>query len=199
MRQMSLFEESTPYLPVDYYPDFLTIEEANNLYQHCLQLQWRQNQIKMVGKILPVPRLECIYGDQGCDYLYSKSVLLKPLPWTERLAELRDKITAFTGYQFNIVIGNQYRSGADSIGWHADNESLMGVDPAIASVSLGASRKFQIKPIGGKPTDFWLEHGSLLIMLPGCQSTHLHQIPKTKKLVGCRINLTFRPHIGGNK
>ncbi len=86
-----------------------------------------------------------------------------------------------------------------SIGWHADNESSMGVHPAITSISFGAIRKFQIKPIGGKITDFWLEHGSLLIMHPGCQSTHLHQVPKTKKLVGCRINLTFRPHIGGKK
>nr|WP_269321117.1 alpha-ketoglutarate-dependent dioxygenase AlkB [Fischerella sp. PCC 9605] len=67
--------------------------------------------------------------------MYSKSVLLKPLPWTEKLAELRDKITALTGYRFNIVIGNQYRSGEDSIGWHSDNESSMGLDPAIASLS----------------------------------------------------------------
>ncbi len=196
---MSLFNEPTPALPVSYYPEFLSKQEANELYQHCLGLQWQQNQIKMVGKTLLVPRLECIYGDEGCEYLYSKSVLLKPLPWTSSLAQLRDRITALSGYKFNIVIGNQYRSGQDSIGWHADNESSMGLNPAIASVSLGAERKFQIKPIGGKPTDFWLEHGSLLIMHPGCQSTHLHQVPKTKKLVGTRINLTFRPHIGGRK
>jgi alkylated DNA repair dioxygenase AlkB len=199
MIQMSLFNELTPALPVTYYPELLSKQEANELYQHCLKLQWQQNQIKMVGKTLLVPRLECIYGDEGCDYLYSKSVLLKPLAWTSLLAELRDRITAVTGYSFRIVIGNQYRSGQDSIGWHADNESSMGLNPAIASVSLGAERKFQIKPIGGKPTDFWLEHGSLLIMHPGCQSTHLHQVPKTKKLVGTRINLTFRPHIGGRK
>ncbi len=196
---MSLFNEPTPILPVTYYPEFLSQEEAGVLYQHCLKLQWQQNQIKMVGKTLLVPRLECIYGDEGCEYLYSKSVLLKPLPWTEALAQLRDRITAVTGYSFRIVIGNQYRSGQDSIGWHADNEQSMGVNPAIASVSLGAERKFQIKPIKGKPTDFWLEHGSLLIMHPGCQSTHLHQVPKTKKLVSTRINLTFRPHIGGKK
>ncbi|MDJ0734870.1 MAG: hypothetical protein QNJ47_12510 [Nostocaceae cyanobacterium] len=115
MKQMSLFDESTPSLPVTYYPDFLSIQKANELYQHALALQWQQNQIKMVGKILPVPRLECIYGDEACDYLYSKSVLLQPLPWTEILAELRDKITAFTGYQFNIVIGNQYRDGQHSL------------------------------------------------------------------------------------
>ncbi|QIR41348.1 alpha-ketoglutarate-dependent dioxygenase AlkB [Tolypothrix sp. PCC 7910] len=193
------FNEPTPVLPVTYYPEFLSEEEAGVLYQHCLKLQWQQNQIKMVGKTLLVPRLECIYGDEGCDYLYSKSVLLKPLPWTEALAQLRDRITAVTGYSFRIVIGNQYISGQDSIGWHADNEQSMGLNPAIASVSLGAERKFQIKPIGGKPTDFWLEHGSLLVMHPGCQSTHLHQVPKTKKLVSTRINLTFRPHVGGNK
>ncbi|WP_263420052.1 MULTISPECIES: alpha-ketoglutarate-dependent dioxygenase AlkB family protein [unclassified Tolypothrix] len=196
---MSLFNEPTRVLPVTYYPEFLSKQEANELYQHCLGLQWQQNQIKMVGKTLLVPRLECIYGDKGCEYLYSKSVLLKPLPWTEVLGQLRDRITSLTGYKFNIVIGNQYRSGQDSIGWHADNESSMGVNPAIASVSLGAERKFQIKLIGGKPTDFWLEHGSLLIMHPGCQSTHLHQVPKTKKLVGTRINLTFRPHVGGRR
>ncbi|RCJ24413.1 2OG-Fe(II) oxygenase [Nostoc minutum NIES-26] len=197
--QMSLFNEPAPSLPVSYYPDFLSKQEANELYQHCLGLQWQQNQIKMLGKTMPVPRLECMYGDEGCDYLYSKSVLLKPLAWTEELAGLRDRITATTGYSFRIVIGNQYRSGQDSIGWHSDNEASMGLDPAIASVSLGAVRKFQIKVIGGKPTDFWLEHGSLLVMHPGCQSTHLHQVPKTNKFVTTRINLTFRPHVGGGK
>ncbi|MFN6560478.1 MAG: alpha-ketoglutarate-dependent dioxygenase AlkB [Nostoc sp. ChiSLP01] len=127
-------------------------------------MQWQQNQIRMVGKTMPVPRLECIYGDEGCDYLYSKSVLLKPLPWTDALAKLRDTITATTGYSFRIVIGNQYRSGQDSISWHNDSEASMGLNPAMpsatsrtnASISLGSVRKFQIKPIGGKPTDFWL-------------------------------------------
>ncbi|HYW18113.1 MAG TPA: alpha-ketoglutarate-dependent dioxygenase AlkB [Nodularia sp. (in: cyanobacteria)] len=181
------------------YPDFLTKQEANELYQHCQELQWQQNQIRMLGKTMPVPRLECIYGDEGCDYLYSKSVLLKPQPWTSSLAQLRDRITSATGYSFRIVIGNQYKSGQHSIGWHNDNEASMGFNPAIASISLGSVRKFQIKPIGGKPTDFWLEHGSLLVMLPGCQSTHLHQVPKTNKVVSTRINLTFRPHIGGKR
>ncbi|BAY41631.1 DNA-N1-methyladenine dioxygenase (plasmid) [Nostoc sp. NIES-2111] len=198
MKQLLLFDDpTTAVLPVTYHPNFLSKQEADELYQHCQQLQWQQNQIRMLGKTMPVPRLECIYGDEGCDYLYSNSVLLKPLAWTDALSKLRDSITAFTGYSFRIVIGNQYRSGQDSIGWHADKESSMGVEPAIASISLGAVRKFQIKHIGGKPTDFWLEHGSLLVMLPGCQTTHLHQVPKTTKFVTTRINLTFRPHGGG--
>lgn len=199
MKQMSLFDEPTTVLPVSYYPDFLTLAGADELYQHALELQWQQNQIRMLGKTMPVPRLECIYGDEGCDYLYSKSVLLKPLPWTSSLAQLRDRITAATGYSFRIVIGNQYRSGQDSIGWHNDSEASMGFNPAIASITLGSMRKFQIKPIGGKSTDFWLEHGSLLVMHPGCQSTHLHQVPKTNKVVSSRFNLTFRPHVGGRK
>ncbi|RCJ29512.1 2OG-Fe(II) oxygenase [Nostoc punctiforme NIES-2108] len=199
MQQLNLFAESTPVLPVTYYPDFLSLEQANELYQHCLQLEWQQNQIRMLGKTMPVPRLECIYGDAGCDYLYSNSVFLKPLTWTEPLSNLRDRITALTGYKFRIVIGNQYRTGMDSIGWHADNEQSMGINPAIASLSLGGVRKFQIKPRNGKATDFWLEHGSLLVMHPGCQSTHLHQVPKTNKVVSTRINLTFRPHTGRNK
>ncbi|MBG1261997.1 alpha-ketoglutarate-dependent dioxygenase AlkB family protein [Nostoc commune] len=199
MQQLNLFTESTPVLPVSYYPDFLSLEQANELYQHCLKLEWQQNQIRMLGKTMPVPRLECLYGDKGCDYLYSNSVFLKPLCWTEPLSNLRDRITALTGYKFCIVIGNQYRTGTDSIGWHSDNESSMGSNPAIASVSLGSCRKFQIKPRNGKATDFWLEHGSLLIMHPGCQSTHLHQVPKTNKVVSTRINLTFRPHTGGSR
>jgi alkylated DNA repair dioxygenase AlkB len=206
MKQMSLFDESTTVLPVSYYPEFLTLAEADELYQDWQELQWKQNQIRMLGKTMPVPRLECIYGDEGCDYLYSKSVLLKPLPWTDALAKLRDRITATTGYNFRIVIGNQYRSGQDSIGWHSDNEASMGFNPAMpaagyayASISLGSCRKFQIKPRNGRPTDFWLEHGSLLVMHPGCQSTHLHQVPKTNKVVSTRINLTFRPHTGGGR
>jgi len=199
MQQLNLFAESTPVLLITYYPDFLEIEQANELYQHCLKLEWQQNQIRIGGKTMPVPRLECLYGDAGCDYLYSNSVFLKPLTWTEALSSLRDRITALTGYKFRIVIGNQYRSGIDSIGWHSDNEPSMGLNPAIASISLGSCRKFQIKPIGGRPTDFWLEHGSLLVMHPGCQSTHLHQVPKTNKVVNTRINLTFRPHNGGGR
>ncbi|BBD70176.1 2OG-Fe(II) oxygenase [Nostoc commune NIES-4072] len=199
MQQLNLFAELAPVLPVTYYPDFLSFEQANELYQHCLQLQWQQNQIRIAGKTMPVPRLECLYGDKNCDYLYSNSVFLKPLIWTDNLANLRDRITALTGYKFRIVIGNQYRSGQDSIGWHADTDSSMGYQPAIASLSLGSCRKFQIKPRNGKPTDFWLEHGSLLVMHPGCQSTHLHQLPKTNKVVSTRINLTFRPHTGGGR
>ncbi len=198
MQQLTLFnlEDNPP--PVEYIPDFLTKAEANELYDHCQTLDWRQNNIKIMGKSIPIPRLECMYGDTGCSYLYSKSVLLEPLPWTEQLQDLQIRIQSTTNYRFNIVICNRYRDGRDSIGWHNDNEPSMGTRPAIASLTLGATRKFQLKPnSGGESTDFWLEHGSLLLMRPGCQSNWVHQVPKTSKPVGERINLTFRPHVNG--
>jgi alkylated DNA repair dioxygenase AlkB len=85
---------------------------------------------------------------------------------------------------------NYYRDGKDSVGWHADNKPIMGKSPAIASITLGETRKFQLRSKeGGKPIDFWLEHGSLLLMQPGCQEAWVHQLPKTLKPVGERINL----------
>ncbi|WP_334930241.1 hypothetical protein [Nostoc sp.] len=95
MQQLTLFSESVPVLPITYYPDFLSLEQANELYQHCLKLEWQQNQFSFAAKTMPVPRLECIYGDTGCDYLYSKCVFLKPLIWTDNLANLRDRIYCF--------------------------------------------------------------------------------------------------------
>jgi alkylated DNA repair dioxygenase AlkB len=197
MQQLTLFPtDHNP--PVEYIPNFLGTTAANELYNHCLNLDWQQNTIKIMGKTIPVPHLECTYGDAGCDYLYSNSVLLKPLPWTDALLGLRSRLSFETGYQFNIVICNRYRSERDSIGWHADKEPSMGVKPAIASISLGQERKFQMRSNdGGSITDFWLEHGSLLLMKPGCQENWVHQLPKTSRALKERINLTFRPHING--
>jgi len=200
MQQLTLFDFEEICPPVKYFPNFLSDNIANGLFHYCQTLKWQQNNIKIMGKNMPVPRLECSYGDADCDYLYSKSVLLRPLPWTIELLELKLTIESQTGYRFNLVLCNRYRTGKDSIGWHADKEPSMGKSPAIASITLGASRKFQLRPnTGGKSADFWLEHGSLLLMQPGCQSKWVHQLPKTSKPVGERINLTFRPHVNGSQ
>ena len=200
MQQLTLFNLENNQPPVEYIPNFLTPTEADEFYNHCQNFNWQQNNIKIMGKTMPVPRLECMYGDAGCSYLYSKSVLLEPLPWNAELLELRSLIQSTTNYSFNIALCNRYRNGKDSVGWHNDNEPSMGVSPAIASLSLGSTRKFQLKSNGGgKAINFWLEHGSLLLMLPGCQEEWVHQLPKTSKPVGERINLTFRPHINGKQ
>lgn len=195
MQQLALFEMSTT-LPVEYHSGFLSKLEADALLSHCKCLVWQQNQIKMLGKPMQVPRLECMYGVAGAKYLYSGSVNLEARPWTDELLSLRDRITQKFGYEFDIVIGNLYRNGKDSIGWHSDDEPSMGLKPAIASISLGTCRKFSVKSKikGSKATHFWLEHGSLLLMLPGCQQGYVHQLPKDDRCFGERINLTFRPY-----
>ena len=196
--QLNLFESEDNFPPVEYIPSFLTPTAADELYNHWLNLDWQQNTIKVRGKSTLVPHLECTYGDAGCDYRYSNSVLLTPLSWTAPLQELRSRLQLHTGYRFNLVICNRYRTGQDSIGWHPDKEPSMGVKPAIVSISLGQERKFQMRPSkGGSITDFWLEHGSLLLMKPGCQENWVHQLPKTSRALKERINLTFRPHING--
>ncbi|MEH2393708.1 MAG: alpha-ketoglutarate-dependent dioxygenase AlkB [Nostoc sp.] len=195
MQQLTLFDIPST-LPIEYYPGFLHGSEVDALMVHCKALQWQQNEIRMLGKPLPVPRLECMYGKEGASYVYSGSVNLEARPWTPELLYTCDRITIKTGFEFDIVIGNRYRTGLDSIGWHSDDEASMGYRPAIASISLGACRKFSIKPKtkGSKPTHFWLEHGSLLLMLPGCQEGYVHQLPKDNNCLFERVNLTFRPY-----
>lgn len=198
MQQLSLFPDKEPDLPVDYQPGFLDQPEANALLDYCLRLPWQQNQITIRGMTMAVPRLEYLAGDPGCSYKYSGSVLLEPTPWCEPLLGLREKVEKATGFKYQIVIGNLYRHAADSIGWHADLDPVMGSQPAIASISLGHQRKFQLrfKEKYSVIHDFWLAHGSLLLMKPGCQQSFIHQVPKTTKSVGVRVNLTFRPHLG---
>jgi alkylated DNA repair dioxygenase AlkB len=182
--QLTLFDTGLD-LPVKYIPDFLPSSEADALFTHCKALAWQQNQIRMLGKVLPVPRLECMYGIDYASYLYSGSVDLKARPWTPALLEVRDFLATFSQIDFDVVIGNYYRNGRDSIGWHADNEPSMGYRPALASISLGATRRFSVKPKekGSKATHYYLEHGSLLLMLPGCQSgEEFTSYPKTKSV-----------------
>jgi len=198
MRQkaLELFPLSPQSEPFTFYPRFLGQAEADHLFSHSQTLAWQQNEIKMFGNLLKVPRLEAIYGDEGCNYRYS-NILLKPQPWTAPLLEVRDRIESETGYRFRITIGNQYRSGSDHIGYHSDDSPELGERPAIASLSLGGTRRFQIRDRLTKETQsFDLQHGDLFVMHPGCQQTHVHRLAKTAKTVEERINWTFRPHIG---
>jgi alkylated DNA repair dioxygenase AlkB len=197
MQQLTLFND-TDKLPVSYHPKFLTEDQADVLLRDCKTLAWQQNQIHILGRPIQVPRLECMYGVEGAAYHYG-SVNLEARPWTPELLQLRHRITTSYGFEFDIVVGNFYRNGQDSIGWHSDDEPSMGCSPAIASITLGACRKFSIKPKtkGAKATHFWLEHGSLFLMLPGCQQEYVHQLPKDGKCFTERINLTFRPYRRG--
>ena len=148
----------------------------------------------MYGKSIPVPRDESLFGDD-LRYEY-RGTKIEADPWPNFLLEARLRIQALSGYKFNFVVGNRYRTGNDSIGWHSDNFPQIGKKPAIASLSLGSTRKFKLRhKDSGETVDYHLESGSLLIMLPGCQEDWVHAVPKTARPVGERINWTFRPHV----
>jgi len=167
------------------------------MFEQSLALSWQQNSIVMLGKRITLPRQEYMVGDSpDMAYIYSGSVELRSQPWPPFLQELRSKIEQ-TGYEFQVAIGNLYRDGSDSIGYHADDQPSMGHRPAIASISLGATRTFRVKSkeVGSRSVAYSLGHGDLLIMHPGCQDSFVHSIPKTKQLCGTRINWTFRPYL----
>lgn len=135
------------------------------------------------------PRLTAAYGDENTTYSYSGTVN-PALPWTETLLEIKSKIETIQG-SYNYCLLNRYRNGADSVAWHADNEPEMG--PIIGSLSLGATRTFRIRHNATKEIRaFTLKQGALIIMAGTMQEFWKHEVPKTKQLVGERINLTFR-------
>ena len=181
-----------------YHPGFLDRSSAEHkLDVLWRELKWRQSEITLFGRRMMQPRLIAWYGDPLASYSYS-GLSLDPEPWHPLLAELRNRIEQFTNKPFNSVLANAYRDGADSMGWHRDDEPELGRHPVIASLSLGASRKFLVrtveKPAAGrrKSEALILEHGSLLLMSGESQARYQHALPKTRQKTGLRINLTYR-------
>jgi alkylated DNA repair dioxygenase AlkB len=181
-----------------YLPGFLARDEADGLFEELWRgLHWEQREIVLFGRRLLQPRLIAWYGDTGAEYRYSGQTL-HPRPWPPALAELRRRIERRTACSFNAVLANGYRDGADSMGWHSDDEPELGLQPCIASLSLGAERVFLLRPqkadASGRRTSnrLLLAHGSLLLMRRESQARYQHCLPKTRRPVGPRINLTFR-------
>ena len=183
-----------PDANISYFPHFLKPEVANSAFDIFLdELEWRQHYIKIFGELLPQPRLTALYGNNDQSYTYS-NLTLKPLKFTPELLEIHQKLKELTKINFTHCLANLYRDGNDSMGWHADDEKELGENPVIASVSLGASRRFQLKHRSDPNLKYQLEleHGSLLLMAGTTQHFWKHQLPKTRKPVSPRINLTFR-------
>lgn len=178
-----------------YWPEWLDANEAHELFEQLdAELAWEQSQIRLFGKLQTIPRMNAWYADKGLTYTYSNKTF-EPQAWTPTLQAVRNRVEATTGHTFNSVLANLYRDGSDSNGWHADNEPELGVNPVIASVSLGGERKFHLKHRYRKDIDrvhLTLAHGSLLLMTGETQHNWLHQVPKTARPVPPRINLTFR-------
>ena len=179
---------------VVYLPGFVPMAERAGLFEQIDETTvWRQELIRMYGKEMPVPRLTAWHGDPGRTYSYSQ-IALEPVPWTGPLLALKSLVEAESGAAFNSVLLNLYRDGRDSVAWHSDDEPELGPRPVIASVSLGAPRRFHLrrKADHGDRVDITLAHGSLLLMAGSTQPEWEHQVPKTATKVGPRVNLTFR-------
>jgi len=177
-----------------YYQCFLSEEEANYYYKTLFDsIPWRQDNVKVYGKVYEQPRLTSLHSNNLSSYTYS-SLTLQPQPMTAALLKLLNLIKKVSDHDYNCVLLNLYRNGSDSNGWHADNEKELGKHPQIASFSFGASRFFHFKHrrIKEERHKMELRHGSLLLMEGAMQEHWLHQIPKTKKQLEPRINLTFR-------
>ena len=178
------------------HQDWLPPARAAQVFDQLLEeVAWKQRSIRIMGKEVLQPRLTAWYGDAA--YTYS-GVTLAPLPWTTLLGELRDLLIAEVGERFNSVLCNLYRTGADSMGLHSDNEKELGAHPVIASVSLGAARRFVLrhKRKGVPPVSIELPGGSLLVMAGTAQAFWKHEVPKDPRATRPRINLTFRRILG---
>jgi alkylated DNA repair dioxygenase AlkB len=183
-----------PDAEIIYFPDFLSKEEANSLFQELIEsIPWQQDEITVYGKKHLQPRLTALYGHEGKPYSYS-NITMQPHPWTLTLQKIKLLVENIAETNFTTVLLNYYRDGSDSNGWHADNEKELGTNPVIASVSLGAERSFQLKHNSdiSQKKNIILENGSLLLMKGSTQHFWKHQVPKTAKPIGPRINLTFR-------
>jgi alkylated DNA repair dioxygenase AlkB len=177
-----------------YWPAAFPPAEADALFARLRgEIAWRQEEIVIFGERKRVPRLVAWHGNAGAAYTYS-GVPHEPAPWTDALLEVRSRVEVLSGRAFNAVLLNLYRSGADGMGWHADDEPELGRNPVVASVSLGAPRRFRMRHRRRKEQtlDLELAHGSLLVMEGATQHHWVHAVPKTARPVGERINLTFR-------
>jgi alkylated DNA repair dioxygenase AlkB len=173
--------------------DWLAAGEATGLFDTLVrELSWEQRHIVLFGKRILQPRLIAWAGE--LPYRYSGQTL-EPKPWPDVARAVLARVCAAARADFNHVLINRYRDGNDSMGYHADAEPELGTDPMVATLSLGAARRFSLrrhdKHSGEPPLSLWLEHGSLLIMGGTCQRHYLHAIPRAADTEQ-RISLTFR-------
>jgi len=156
-------------------------------------IPWEVHRIRLFGREHDSPRLSCWIGDPGAGYRYS-GTRFQPNPWPAMLLPIRERLAQELGVDFNSVLANCYRDGRDAMGWHSDDERELGPAPVIASLSLGAARRFVLKHrrLPGRKLALELPPGSLLVMAGPTQQHYRHALPRTAKPVGERINLTFR-------
>lgn len=178
---------------VHYYGKIMGTELANQYYQVLLEsIEWKNDEAVIFGKKLTTKRKVAWYGEKPFSYTYSQTTKWA-LPWTKELLELKAMAEQETGETYNSCLLNLYHDGSEGMAWHCDGEKDLKKHGAIASMSLGAERKFAFKHKETKETvSLTLEHGSLLVMKGQTQDYWLHRLPPTKLINRPRVNLTFR-------
>ncbi|WP_294822443.1 alpha-ketoglutarate-dependent dioxygenase AlkB [uncultured Flavobacterium sp.] len=194
---MDLFTSDPNILPYDgealYHGHVLSAEQADRYYNLLLDtIPWQHDEAVIYGKRIITKRKVAWYGDRNFAYTYSNTTK-HALPWTKELLELKAVAEKKSGIIFNSCLMNLYHDGNEGMAWHSDDEKALGKDTVIASISLGAERKFMFrhKKTAAK-RELILQNGSLLVMKGTTQSNWLHRLPTSVKIRHPRINLTFR-------
>lgn len=194
-RQSELETLPIPDADIQFMHHLFSPKEADRIFDELIgSIDWRHDEIVIYGKKMLQPRLTAWYGDPGTYYQYS-GLALAPNPWTDLLLLLKTRIEEVTATRYNSVLLNLYRDGKDSVGWHSDNESELGREPIIASLSFGQTRTFQLKAKnrpGESTVKIELTHGSLLVMRGATQRHYVHAVLKSNRVDRPRVNLTFR-------
>lgn len=199
---MDLFNpQSRNLLPRDgeaiYFGPLCTANEADELFAALMEeIDWQHDRVKLYGREIVTKREVAWHGDAAFQYTYSHNTKTA-LPWTPTLQNIKQMVEAECGDSFNCCLLNLYHSGEEGMAWHADDEKELLPDGAIASVSLGAPRRFVFRHKADKEkAEILLAHGSLLLMRGTTQSHWEHSLPVMKRANGARINLTFRTIVG---
>ncbi|PWU10819.1 MAG: alpha-ketoglutarate-dependent dioxygenase AlkB [Verrucomicrobia bacterium] len=176
-----------------YYGPIFRADEALTYHSHLLEnIAWKSDETIIFGRRLVTARKVAWYGDQPYVYRYSGGTKTA-LQWTNELHNLKNIVEAHLKTKFNSCLLNLYHTGREGIGWHSDDETVLGSTPTIASLSLGAERKFSFRHKATKEiVSIFLENGSLLVMSGITQAYWQHSLPKTQRVNSSRISLTFR-------
>ena len=183
-----------PDAEVWYYPGIFDPESCETFFHRLKgEINWKADRVRVFGKWYDQPRLTALYAMNDHPYAYS-GLTLYPEQYIPVLWDIHKKIEESSGCQFSSCLLNLYRDGNDSNGWHADDEKELGTNPVIASVSFGQERIFHFRHKSDKSLKekILLENGSLLLMKGATQHFWQHQLPKSRKAMNPRINLTFR-------
>jgi alkylated DNA repair dioxygenase AlkB len=180
---------------VNYYGPILSPGDAEYYFEALIRtIPWKHDEAIIYGKHIVTARKVAWYGDEAYPYSYSGATRVAGT-WTRELSALRSLVEEKSAEKFNSCLCNLYHDGGEGMAWHSDDEDALGKDMAIASLSLGAVRKFSLRHKRAReiePVSLQLEDGSLLVMKGATQTNWQHSVPKSAKITRPRINLTFR-------